>query len=207
MNNFKNHLEEMATLNSLGQKGSSREHEWDNRDEKFVELLYDKLPENLKVFKYSNMYFLTQNNKYIGFIEINNNVISKSHRKPNNIKRGFYQIMLPLLVNKLGTLYSDDSLSKSAINAYEKLSKSRTINITVNGKPFDKDELLSHSKTRVQISEGYNGGLKDVLDMHYEKISKDRPLGDKMIPGDWKQMLIENDPMLWSLSFDLEYLI
>ena len=195
---------EMASKNGIGQEGSSRRSEWSNRNEKFVELLKDKLPGKTRFYKYDNTYYLTDSaDDYIGFIEINDETISKSHREPNRIKSSFYEFMFGLILSDLKVIKSDDSLSKSAIQSYENLSKTAALNLKLSdGTKFDKDKLLSNRRLFVVIKESNDGIIDYIFESYYKKINQKTDLGSHKRPGDWAVMYEENDEILFSILFD-----
>jgi hypothetical protein len=203
---------EMAYENGITQDGSSGEHEWNNRNERFVSVLREKLPMKMKFQKYSNRYYLTtEDDKYIGFVEIDENKITRSHRNRNALNLqgyGFYQVILPLIISEIGQIQSDRSLSRSAIYSYSKLAKSRLLDIKLSdGSKFSVERLLANPKIRVVLESYPNFPLDDLLEDYYEKINQIRFVGGHQTDGDYKKMYISNDPVLFTLVFDLEPII
>ena len=196
---FKN---EMAIKNGID-VGENKSREWKDREKNYI-TFKDKIPGNLKLHKYGSMYFLTDEDlNYIGYIEIGEKhrkkVITGSHSSglPDNINRGFYQVMLPLVAHyEGGTIYSDNSLSKSAIKSYTKLNKDRSFNLSLdNGKDYSQSELLSNPVTRIRIDESEI--FKFCMNDFTERVTEEDM---------YRKMFESKDPQIVGNLFDLENL-
>lgn len=146
---FTEFISEMGTISgSIDGTFHNRENDWNKRNEKFTNLIKDKLGSNhYKVHKILNQYFLTdEDNNYLGSIEFDFESLNKkigkirSSYKKKDIKR-FYKIMFTVLLDtkEIKEIHSDTNLSSQAFNAYKKLLKIFTV-VLNTGETIDNYE-------------------------------------------------------------------
>ena len=168
--------------------GFSFEHIWDSiKGLSYIKLI-SKIPnENYMLYRNTrtNTFFLVDDKEnYLGDIQFKEIKGKQGYiiHTYSKISGGFYRIMFSEILHKteIKEIISDESLSKKAISAYEKINKETKFDtqILLNGKTyeeFSKEVLLAVSSNRVSVklanlSEAY---LNNAIGIHSSKSSWD----------------------------------
>lgn len=164
---------------------------------KFLKLVDSNLGSiRYKIYKITGetttYYLSSENDEYLGSIEIKKNRIKTSHSK---IKRGFYHIMfVSILSDGIDEIFSDHNLSTQVIKTYDSLDNNDSFCVRVfDGKyhKFSREKILENPRSVVSVMAKIRGTC--LVEDYYEKIS-----------DDWKKYYEIRSPALDILLYDLD---
>lgn len=150
----------------------SKESEWDNgiRYSKKLEKIYDSPTQKIYRNGKYEFFLVDEDNDYLGQLTFNDEWTPRDGLQifttdANEGVKGFYKIMFSQILKhtEINIIYSDGSLSDSAINSYDRLSQDSEFKLqirdTYNGGvvDFDKDRIKQYPGQLVMVSlRGYD---------------------------------------------------
>jgi len=133
-------------------------------------------------------FWLSKNDKFRGRIqgiEKGKTFIIETSEKDKSVK-GFYGLMIPVLLTQYNQILSDTKLSPSAISSYEKLVKSNSylknkikIKTKFGIKDFDKDILFNDINNRILIETDIFSKIFKEFDYKIKKYNKYKKINSK----------------------------